>query len=48
MGAFRLLLVIIFVCIFGYTAIVGINHGWNLLSVFFGDIAAMTLAGHST
>ena len=45
MGVFRLLLVIIFVCIFGYTAIVGVNHGWNLLSVFFCDIAAMNWAG---
>lgn len=24
---------------------VGINHGWNLFPVFFGDIAAMTWAG---
>jgi hypothetical protein len=44
-GAFRILLVIIFACVVGYTAIVGFNHGWNLLPVFFGDIAAMTWAG---
>jgi hypothetical protein len=45
MGAFRILLVIIFTCILGYTVMVGINHGWNLLAVFFGDMAAMTWAG---
>jgi len=45
MVAFRILLVVIFTCILGYTAFVGINHGWNLLAVFFGDMAAMTWAG---
>ena len=28
-----------------YTAIVGANHGWNLLTIFFADIAAMTWHG---
>ena len=45
MGSFRILLVIMFACIVGYTAIVGVNYGWNLLPIFFGDIAAMTWPG---
>jgi hypothetical protein len=45
MGAFRILLIIMFTCIVGYTAMVVVNHGWNLLAVFFGDMAAMTWAG---
>ena len=45
MRAFRILLIIMFACIVGYTAIVVVNHGWNLLAVFFGDMAAMTWAG---
>jgi hypothetical protein len=28
-----------------YTGIVGTRHGWNLLPVFFGDIAALTWPG---
>jgi len=28
-----------------YTALVILNHGWNLLSIFFGDMAAMTWPG---
>ncbi|MBF0378568.1 MAG: hypothetical protein HQK72_13990 [Desulfamplus sp.] len=45
MNAFRTLLIVIFTVILGYTAIVGFNHGWNLLPIFFGDIFAMTWAG---
>jgi hypothetical protein len=45
MKAFRILLIIMFPCIVGYTAIVAVNHGWNLFPVFFGDMAAMTWAG---
>jgi len=45
MRAFRILLGVIFVCIIIYTSIVGINHGWNLFPVFFGDMAAMTWVG---
>ena len=45
MGAFRILLIIMFACIVGYTAVAVVNHGWNLLAVFFGDMAAMTWAG---
>ncbi len=42
---FRLLLAAMLVVIVVYTAIVGLNHGWNLAPIFFGDIAAMTWPG---
>jgi len=29
----------------GYTAVVISNHGWDLLTVFFGDMAAMAWPG---
>jgi len=45
MGAFRILLAIMITGILGYTGIVGVNHGWNLFPVFFGDMAAMTWPG---
>jgi hypothetical protein len=45
MSAFRILLGVFFVGLIIYTSIVGINHGWNLFPVFFGDMAAMTWAG---
>jgi len=45
MGAFRILLVVIFVVIAGYTLRVTVEHGMNLLPVFFGDIAAMGWPG---
>ncbi len=45
MTAFRVYLVVIVVCLGAYTVIVGLDHGWNLLPVFFGDIAAMTWPG---
>jgi hypothetical protein len=45
MGAFRVLLAAIFVMLAGYTAVVGGNHGWDLLSVFFGDIVKMEWPG---
>jgi hypothetical protein len=45
MGAFRIYLAIAFVCLGTYTMIVGVNHGWNLLPVFFGEMAAMTWHG---
>jgi len=45
MVAFRILLVIIISSVVGYTGIVGVNHGWNLFPVFFGDIADMTWPG---
>jgi len=43
--AFRILLAIMIAGILGYTGIVGVNHGWNLFPVFFGDMAAMTWPG---
>jgi hypothetical protein len=39
MIALRVLLVTIFVVILSYTLIVGASHGYDLLSIFFGDIA---------
>ncbi len=42
---FRIWLATVFLVILGYTAIVGNTHGWNLLPVFFGDMAAMTWPG---
>lgn len=45
MSAFRVLLGVIFTSILIYTSIVGINHGWNLLPIFFGDMMAMTWPG---
>jgi hypothetical protein len=45
MSAFRTYLVIVIACLGTYTMIVGLNHGWNILPVFFGDLAAMTWPG---
>lgn len=45
MRAFQVFVGAIFVSILVYTAVVGINHGWNLLPVFFGDMMAMTWPG---
>lgn len=45
MTAFRVYLVIVFLCLGAYTAVVGMNHGWNLLPIFFSDIEAMTWPG---
>lgn len=45
MGAFRILLVVFIIAIMSFTGVVISNHGWNLLPVFFGDIAAMTWPG---
>lgn len=45
MNAFRSLLVLMIVSIIAYTLIAGVNQGWNLFSLFFGDIAAMTWSG---
>ena len=45
MKAFRLLLVVIFIAISGYTAVVASNHGMGLLQVFFGDMAKMGWPG---
>ena len=45
MAALRILMVVFIVAIVGYTGVVVSNHGWNLLPIFFGDIAAMTWPG---
>ena len=45
MLAFRTFLGVVLVGIVVYTAIVGINHGWNLLPIFFGDITKMNWPG---
>lgn len=45
MNAFRILLIIFIIAIVGFTGIVIFNHGWNLLPIFFGDMAAMTWPG---
>ncbi len=45
MMGFRILLVLMLLALTGYTGVVIANHGWNLLPVFFGDMAAMTWPG---
>ncbi len=45
MTGFRLLMIVIFVAIVGYTAVVTSNHGFGLFGIFFGDIAAMGWPG---
>ena len=45
MNALRLFLGVIFLAVAIYTGIVIANHGWNLLPIFFGDMAAMTWPG---
>lgn len=45
MTAFRTSLMILWLIIVGYTAIVMANHGFNLLPIFFGDIRTMAWPG---
>lgn len=45
MQAFRLMLGLILVAIVFYTISVVMNHGLNLLPIFFGDIAEMAWPG---
>lgn len=45
MQTFRIYLIAVIACLGTYTMIVGINHGWNLLPIFFADIAAMKWPG---
>lgn len=45
MNLFRIYLVVVFSCLTVYTLIVGSNHGWNLLPIFFSNIAEMTWSG---
>jgi hypothetical protein len=44
-AAFRVLLVLIFVVIAVYTAVVVADHGMNLFAVFFGDMAQLGWPG---
>lgn len=41
----RTFLILVFAAILVYTVLVGLEHGWNLIAVFFGDIASMTWPG---
>jgi len=43
--AFRILLIVLWATIVGYTAVVIANHGIGLLDVFFGDMVAMGWPG---
>ena len=45
MNIFRVLMLVMLAVLLIYTAIVISNQGWNLLAVFFGDIAAMAWPG---
>jgi hypothetical protein len=45
MKAFRALLVFMTAAVLAYTGLVVSHHGWNLLPVFFGDMAAMNWPG---
>ena len=45
MTLFRLLLVLIFTAIALYTGVVVTHHGFNLLPVFFGDMAGLAWPG---
>lgn len=45
MAAFRAFLVVVLASLSVYTLMVGINHGWDLLNIFFSDIRAMTWPG---
>ncbi|MEO1135241.1 MAG: hypothetical protein AAFW68_01360 [Pseudomonadota bacterium] len=42
---FRIFLIAVFITIAIYTLIVGLNHGWNLVPVFFGDISQLAWPG---
>ena len=45
MKPFRVYLVLVIASLDSYTLLVGIEHGWNLLPIFFSDIAALTWPG---
>jgi len=45
MAAFRILMATFFIAIAAYTSVTIANHGWNLIPVFFGDMAAMAWPG---
>ena len=45
MTAFRALLIVLWVIIAGYTAVVAANHGMDVLPVFFGDMTKLEWPG---
>lgn len=45
MNAFRAYLVLVLVILAGYTLAVGVNHGWDLLPVFFSNLAEVNWPG---
>ncbi len=45
MKLLRAYLILFFVCLTGYTLLVASNHGWNLLPIFFENIAQMSWSG---
>lgn len=45
MTAFRIYLGLVIAALGTYTIVVGMQHGWNLIPIFFSDIAAMTWEG---
>lgn len=45
MSAFRVYLVVALVSLTAYTLPIGIQHGWNLLPIFFSNIAEMSWSG---
>lgn len=45
MGYFRLFLAVCLLALPAYTCITISRHGWDLLSIFFGDVAAMAWPG---
>ena len=45
MIAFRIYLALVIAALGTYTCIVGLNHGWSLLPIFFRDIATMDWPG---
>lgn len=45
MALFRVFLIICLLVIISYTSVTIANHGWNLMPVFFGDIAEMAWPG---
>ena len=45
MNYFRILLCTMIIWIICFTMIVGINHGWNLIPIFFRDIISLTWPG---
>ncbi|EDM83214.1 hypothetical protein [Limnobacter sp. MED105] len=45
MSLFRIYLVLLIVGLGAYTLVVGSNHGWNLLPIFFSNITSVDWQG---